>query len=103
MNRYLVAMGILIAGILAIVSITPMVFPSQPQVVTTTTESPQSLFYTTITTAGGITMTEVLENTTLQIADPSRSSTLDFAPLGQFAFLLLTVAIVLGFWFYQRD
>ena len=96
-------MGMLIAGILAIVSITPMVFPSQPQVVTTTTESQQSFFYTTITTVGGITMTEVLVNTVVQIANPSRSSTLDLAGLGQFAFLLLAIAIVLGFWLYQRD
>jgi hypothetical protein len=95
----------LIAGILAIVSITPMVFPSQSRLTTTTTESKESLFYTTITTVGGVTMAEVLENTTLQIRPAnaaSQSSTLDYAPLAQFAFLLFAVAIVFGYWSSSR-
>lgn len=90
----------LIAGILAIVSITPIVFPSQSQLTTTTTESQQSFFYTTITTVGDVTMAEVLVNTAVQIRlanAASQPSTLDYAPLAQFAFLLFAVAIVFGY------
>jgi hypothetical protein len=91
----------IIAGILAIVSIVPMVFPSQSQPVTATTESQQAYFYTTVTTVDGVTLTEVLVNTAVQIrlANPSsQSSTLDFAAIGQFMFLLGAIAIVIGFW-----
>jgi hypothetical protein len=90
----------LIAGILAIVSITPMVFLSQSQLTTTTTESQQSLFYTTITTVGDATMREVLVNTIVQMrptSAASQPSTLDYIPLAQFAFLLFAVAIVFGY------
>jgi len=91
----------IIAGVLAMVSIIPMVFPSQPQITTTSTVSQQSCFYTTVTTVGGFTLTEVLVNTTLQIRDTNSSpqaSTLGFAPIGQFIFLLGAIAIVVGFW-----
>jgi hypothetical protein len=95
----------LIAGTLAIVSVTTVVFPSQPQVTTTTTESQQSLFYTTVMTVGDVTMAEVLVNTTLQIRPAnaaSQSSTLDYAPLAQFAFLLFAVVITFGYWLSGR-
>jgi hypothetical protein len=90
----------LIAGILAIVSITPVVFSSQSQVTGTRTESKESLFYTTITTVGDVTMAEVLVNTTIQIRPvnaASQSSTLDYGPLAMFAFLLLAVVILFGY------
>ena len=89
----------LLAGILAIVTITPMVFPSQSQLVTTTTESQQSFLYTTVTTIGDVTLTEVLPNTAQIRAGnaSSQSSTSDFfGPLG-LAFLLFIVAIVFGY------
>jgi hypothetical protein len=91
----------IIAGILAMVSIVPMVFPSQPQPVTATTESQQSYFYTTVTTMNGVTLTELLVNTAVQIQPTNssqQSSTLGFASIGQFMFLLGAIAIVIGFW-----
>jgi hypothetical protein len=91
----------IIAGILAIVSIVPIAFPSQPQVATTWTQSEQSYFYTTVTTVGDVTLTEVLVNTTVQIRamNPSAQlSTLNFGPIGQFIFLLGAIAIAIGFW-----
>jgi len=100
LKRYLVVVGMLIAIVLAIVTITPMVFPSQSQLVATTTESQQSFFYTTVTTIGDVTITEVLPNTAAQVrpANPSsQSSSSDFAPLGQLAFLLFSVVIVFGY------
>jgi hypothetical protein len=90
----------LIAGILAIISITPVVFSSQSQVASTTTDSKESLFYTTVTTVGDLTMAEVLVNTTIQIRPAnaaSQSSRLDYGPLAMFAFLLLVVAILFGY------
>jgi hypothetical protein len=90
----------LIAGILAIVSITPVVFSSQSQVTSTTTESKESLFYTTVTTVGDSTVAEVLVNTTLQIrpaSATSHSSALDYGPLAMLAFLLLSVVILFGY------
>jgi hypothetical protein len=91
----------IIAGILAMVSIVPMVFPSQPQIATTSTESEQSYFYTTVTTMGDVTLTEVLVNTAVQIRltnSSAQSSTLNFAPIGQLFFLLGAIAIAIGFW-----
>jgi hypothetical protein len=101
LNRYLVTAVMIIAGVLATVSIIPMVFPSQPQITATPTESQQSFFYTTVTTMGDVTLTEVLVNTTMQIRDMNsspQSSTVDFAPIGQLFFLVGAVAIVIGFW-----
>jgi hypothetical protein len=90
----------IIAGILAMVSIVPMVFPSQPQIATTSTESEQSYFYTTVTTVGDFTLTEVLVNTAqIRLTNSSaQSSTLNFAPFGQLFFLLGAIAIAIGFW-----
>ena len=90
----------IIAGILAMVSIVPMVFPSQPQIATTSTESEQSNFYTTVTTVGDVTLTEVLVNTAqIRLTNSSaQSSTLNFAPFGQLIFLLGAIAIAIGFW-----
>jgi hypothetical protein len=91
----------IVAGILAVISIVPMAFPSQPQPVTATTESQQSYFYTTVTTMNGATLTEVLVNTAFQIPISNsslHSATLDFAPIGQFMFLLGSIAIAIGFW-----
>ena len=101
LNRHFVTAGMIIAGILAMVSIVPMVFPSQSQPVTATTESQQSYFYTTVTTVDGVTLTEVLVNTAVQIRPTNssqQSSTLDFASIGQFMFLLGAIAVVIGFW-----
>jgi hypothetical protein len=90
----------LIAGILAIVSIAPVVFSSQSQVASATTDSKESLFYTTVTTVGDVTMAEVLVNTTIQIRPANAASQpprLDYGPLAMFAFLLLVVAILFGY------
>lgn len=105
LKRHLVTAGVIIAGILAMISIVPMVFPSQPQPVTATTESQQSYFYTTVTTLDGVTLTEVVVNTAVQIRlanSSSQSSTLNFAPIGQFMFLLGSIAIAIGFWSSHR-
>lgn len=83
------------------VSIVPMVFPNQPQIATSATESQQSYFYTTVTTTDDVTLTEVLVNAAVQIRPTNssqQSSTLDFASIGQFMFLLGAIAIVIGFW-----
>jgi len=89
----------IIAGILAMVSIVPMVFPSQPQIATTSTVSEQSYFYTTVTTAGDITLTEVLVNTApIRLTNSSAQSSLNFAPFGQLIFLIGAIAIAIGFW-----
>lgn len=101
LKRHLVTAGMIIAGILAMISIVPMVFPSQSQPVTATTESQQSYYYTTVTTMYGATLTEVLVNTAVQIRvsnSSSQSSTLDFAPIGQLMFLLGSIVIAIGFW-----
>jgi hypothetical protein len=77
-----------------------MAFPSQQQITATSTESQQSFFYTTVTTMGGVTLTEVLVNTTVQIRDTNsslQSSTVDFAPIGQLIFLIGAIAVVIGF------
>jgi hypothetical protein len=95
----------IIAGILAMISIVPMVFPSQPQVASASTESQQSCFITTVTTVSGVTLTEVLVNTIMQIRatdSSSQSSAWDFAPIGQLMFLLGAIAIVIGFWSSHR-
>lgn len=97
--------GVLVVGILAIVTIAPMVFSSQSQPVATATESQLSYYFTTTTTVGDVTMTMVLVNTSAlnrPANPPPQSSALDLAPLGQFAFLLLAAALMLGLWSSHR-
>jgi hypothetical protein len=58
---------ILIAGMLAVISVV-YAAPNQAQTLTTTTSSSQeSSFYTATTTLGDVTVTEILVNTNVQL------------------------------------
>jgi energy-converting hydrogenase Eha subunit C len=101
LKRYLVAVGMLISGILAVAGIVCLIPSTQSLPVAISTSQLQpSEFYTVTTSQGGATLTEVLVNTNFQFRSAdlqSASSTLDLAQMNQMAFLFV-IAIVVGIW-----
>jgi hypothetical protein len=102
LKTYILAAGLLIAGILAVATTISVVFPSEPSLNATATSSlsRQPEFITTITSVGGAAITEILVNTAVQFPLADRpllpSSLINSIQLSAFIIFLVLMITMVG-------
>jgi disulfide bond formation protein DsbB len=105
LNRYLIVVGLLIVGILAIVSVSFTYAQNSHSNVISDSTMNQAAFFSTTISQGYVTMTEILVNTSIHFPltdQPTVSWPVNVVQFAMLAFLLYMIALVLGFRFAKE-